>query len=82
MAKTTEELEVLKQECEALSNKLCELSDDELMQVTGGSGVADFFKKMGEALKNITKPVAKVNIRTADALGKFEMPSGVETDIK
>ena len=34
--KTKEELKVLKEEVEALSKKLNELSEDELEQVTGG----------------------------------------------
>ena len=36
MAKTKEELDQLKQECESLASKLKELNDDELKQVTGG----------------------------------------------
>ena len=36
MAKTKEELSTLKQEYETLTNKLKELNDDELMQITGG----------------------------------------------
>ena len=36
MAKTKEELNQLKTEYESLANKLQELTDDELMQVTGG----------------------------------------------
>ena len=36
MAKTKEELNQLKQEYETLTNKLKELSEDELMIVTGG----------------------------------------------
>lgn len=36
MAKTQEELNTLKQEFKTLANKLQELTDDELMQVTGG----------------------------------------------
>ena len=36
MAKTQEELNVLKNEFESLSKKLAELSEDELEQVTGG----------------------------------------------
>ena len=39
MAKTKEELDQLKQECESLVSKLKELTDDELKQVTGGVGV-------------------------------------------
>ena len=36
MAKTQEELNQLKTEYESLANKLQELTEDELMQVTGG----------------------------------------------
>ena len=36
MAKTQEELNELKNEYETLNNKLQELTEDELMQVTGG----------------------------------------------
>ena len=36
MAKTQEELNVLKNEFESLSKKLAELSEDELEQITGG----------------------------------------------
>ena len=36
MAKTKEELKVLKEEVETISKKLAELSNDELKQVTGG----------------------------------------------
>ena len=39
MAKTKEELDQLKQECESLVSKLKELTDDELKQVTGGRAV-------------------------------------------
>ena len=36
--KTKEELNVIKEEVEALSKKLSELTDEELAQVTGGNG--------------------------------------------
>ena len=36
MAKTKEELNELKQEYDSLTNKLKELTEDELLQVTGG----------------------------------------------
>lgn len=59
MAKTQKELEEIKKECEDLGSKLCELSDDELEQITGGDldGIMDFLKKIGKGIKNITKPV-------------------------
>ena len=37
MAKTKEELKKIKEECEALNNKLKELTEDELKEVTGGA---------------------------------------------
>ena len=37
MAKTQKELNALKKEVETLNNKLKELTDEELAQVTGGS---------------------------------------------
>lgn len=37
MAKTMEELDILKQECESIANKLQELSEDELKIVIGGN---------------------------------------------
>lgn len=43
MAKTKEELNTLKQEYESLNNRLKELDDDELKQVTGGTNIEDSF---------------------------------------
>ena len=40
--KTVEELNALKEEVETLNKKLQELSEDELQQVAGGIGVADW----------------------------------------
>ena len=37
MAKTQEELNIIKEEVEILNNKLAELTDEELEQVTGGA---------------------------------------------
>ena len=39
MSKTKEELEQLKSECETLNNKLKELNEDELKQITGGNDI-------------------------------------------
>ena len=39
MAKTKEELNALKRECEALTTKLQELSEEELKMVTGGKDI-------------------------------------------
>ncbi len=40
--KTKEELNALKNEVEALNKKLAELNEEELKQVAGGSGMADW----------------------------------------
>ena len=40
--KTAEELNDLKEEVETLNKKLHELTDEELAQVSGGIGVADW----------------------------------------
>ena len=47
MAKTQEELNALKKEVETLNNKLKELTDEELAQVTGGN--------IEQELKNLAK---------------------------
>lgn len=52
MSKTPEELNELKNECEALTNKLKELSEDEIELVTGG-GIKDWFDKIGEMTKKV-----------------------------
>ena len=39
MTKTKEELDQLKQECETLTNKLKELTEEELQQVVGGDSI-------------------------------------------
>ena len=51
MTKTKEELDQLKQECETLANKLKELTDDELKQVTGGASVDESLTKMVTIIK-------------------------------
>ena len=45
MAKTKEELNALKQELEALTTKLNELTEDELNQIAGGLEVAKRIKE-------------------------------------
>lgn len=49
--KTKEELEVLKEECTVLNQKLAELSEDELKQVTGGTS-GDTYKFAQENPEN------------------------------
>ena len=43
--KTKEELNALKEEVETLNKKLCELTDEELEQVSGGVVPLDFYLK-------------------------------------
>lgn len=42
--KTKEELAALKEEAEALNDKLCELTENELAQVSGGRGIIPLSK--------------------------------------
>lgn len=45
-----------------LQNEIVEnndISEEELNEVSGGSGIGDFFKKIGKGLKDIAKPVIK-----------------------
>ena len=58
MAKTKEELNALKNEYEALNNKLQELTEDELMLVTGGNWF-DVLKKIGEGTRSIAESILK-----------------------
>lgn len=53
--RTQEELNELKKECKALDNKLKELTDDELLEVTGGS-FSDLWEKMKDIGKKIVNP--------------------------
>ena len=47
MAKTQEELNTLKEEVETLNEKLTELTDEELAQVTGGLEYKIAFRSIG-----------------------------------
>ncbi len=51
--KTKEELNALKEEVEALNKKLCELTEEELSQVTGGVGNEDTVSDSGDHSKEI-----------------------------
>lgn len=52
MAKTHEELNELIKECEALANKIQDLSEEELELITGG-GIKDWFDKIGDMTKKV-----------------------------
>ena len=52
MAKTQDELKELKEEYEKLNEKLKELSDDELKQVTGGASPWSETLESSELLEN------------------------------
>lgn len=60
MAKTHEELNELKKEYTSLATKLQELSDEELIEVTGG----DFYevlKKIGEGIRSTAGQVLNIS---------------------
>lgn len=66
-AKTLEELNQLKNECETLTSKLKDLSEDELEVVTGGGEFFDLLKKIGKNIQNKTKPILNsINTRNSD----------------
>lgn len=54
MAKTKEELNVLKKEYESLATKLKELNEDELKQVCGGVNIWDIAVKLKEKFNTLT----------------------------
>lgn len=64
MSKTKEELNQLKTEYESLNTKLKELSDEELLEVTGGD-FRDFLEKIGRGIKDVIKPVLKSSNTTS-----------------
>ena len=66
MAKTKEELKQLQNELVNLGNKLGELSEEELSEITGGDFL-DILKKISEGIHSTTKPVVK---GSALAIGK------------
>ena len=57
--KTKEELNALKEEVEAVNKKLAELSEDELMQVTGGTVVLHNMPKIKDDEKYVMKGLDK-----------------------
>ena len=50
--KTKEELNALREEVEALNIKLAELSEDELLQISGGTEVEDALREYQEKLQH------------------------------
>ena len=56
--KTQEELKELKEEYKTLNNKLKELTEDELLLVTGGDWY-DVLKKIGGGTKQVAEEVLK-----------------------
>lgn len=57
--KTKEELNQIKEDIANLTNKVSELSEEELMAITGGSDFWDIIKKIGKGIHSETKPVVK-----------------------
>ena len=58
MSKTKEELNKIKEEVEAVNEKLAELTEEELAQVTGGGDAVSFLKQLGidDSIANRVKP--------------------------
>lgn len=50
--KTKEELEQIKKECESLTTKLNELSEDELKEISVGVNIWDIATKLKEKFNN------------------------------
>ena len=61
MAKTKQELQQLKSECEDMSKKLNELSEDELKEVTGGT-IWDIAVKLKEKFFSSNNNDSKVGV--------------------
>ena len=73
--KTKEELNALKEEVEALNKKLAELSEEELVQVTGGStdeSIDDILQRQRDdirrALEGLLNPPAADSLMTCGAM--------------
>ena len=64
MAKTQEELNIIKEEVKALNEKLAELTDEELAQVTGGLLPKDHYENV--ILKNENQQNASVQTYPKD----------------
>ena len=60
--KTEEGLKSLKEELETFNNKLTELSEDELVEITGGEGMDSWLERMKKKMEDYysnTKPSIK-----------------------
>ena len=78
MSKTKEELKELKQEFETLNNKLKELTEDELKQVTGGY---DPFEKLeGGTNQDVSTPRHQIlDIPGLETIGPYAV-GGIPLD--
>ena len=77
MAKTQEELNVIKEEVEALNKKLIELTDEELEQVVGGAYQGTCFVyviKKGDCLKDIAQRYG-TTVKTLCELNNIKNPN-------
>lgn len=63
MTKTKEELKSIEEEARKLNQKLKELSEEELAEISGGDFL-DILKKIGKGINSVTKPVVKTDIPT------------------
>lgn len=76
MAKTKEELNALRKECESLVTKLHELTEDEINMVTGGAHGQSISEVIGEAKANridLDKDM-KIRIRGAGGINEGGNP--------
>ena len=77
MAKTQEELKVIKEEVETLNNKLKELTEEELAQVSGGAYVGHCFVyaiKKGDCLPDIAQRYG-TTVKTLCELNNIKNPN-------
>ena len=85
--KTQEELNTIRQEFADLSAKLQELTDDELNEVTGGDGFADWIRKIGENIKKIAPKILTVSGQYApeedqQLVGSYQKDRGSDKNAK
>ena len=66
--KTKEELNAIKTEYEALSMKLKELTEDELLQVCGGAGKDEYYNIILAGTQSVTNDA---KIKTGDTRGEL-----------
>ena len=70
--KTKEELNAIKTEFEALSRKLKELTEDELLQICGGAGKDEYYNIILGSTQSYSDDAARnAKIKTGDTRGEL-----------